>query len=158
MYLKKVYAPSIKLAILGKTTTDPWCSEKVNIEPFDSFFSSEKKKKIKSQIHPNIHKVPSLLPGSVVTWKWFSALVWAGFCHSCAGGTTSESSDALYLSILVRPLRFGPPLYHNSSVSKRPFLFHWSEHSKRRIIGIFCTKDCLGHDRVRTPRGKWSHS
>lgn len=157
MLTKKVYAPSIRPAILCMTITDfLWHLEKVILlNHFTHFSPSEKN--LKSQKHPNTCKVPSLLPGSVVTWKWFSALIWAGFFHSCAGDTTSESSDALYLSILVRSVRFTPALYHNSSVSKSPFLFHWSEHRKNRIIGIVCKKDCLGHHRVRTPRGKWSH-
>lgn len=157
MLMKKVYAPSIRPAVLCVTTTDfLWCLGKVILlNHFTHFFSSEKK--LKSQKHPSICKVPSLLPGSAVTWKWFSAFIWAGFPHSCAGDTTREASDALYLSVSVRSVRFGPALHHNSSVSKSPFLFHWSEHGKKRIIGIFCTKDCPGHHKVRTPRGKWSH-
>lgn len=103
------------------------------IEPFYSFFPPSGKK-IKSQNYPNSHKVPSLLPGSMVTWKWFSALIWAGFCQSCAGDPTSESSDALYLSILVKPVRFGPPLKLKCFKESISFSLKWAQKNNWNIL------------------------
>lgn len=118
------------------------------------------RKKTTSKAHTKICRVPSSASKhlkSEVILKWFRALVWIGFFHVCVGDTTRESSNALYLFILVRSDRFIPVLYHNSSVSESPFHFHWSEHRKR-IIEIFCTKVCLGHHRARTSTGKWIYS
>lgn len=81
-----------------------------------------------------------------------------GFFSCLCRHTTRESSDTLYLFILVRSARFLPVLHHNSSVSKSPLLFHWSERRKRRIIEVFCTKVCLGHHRTRTSTRKLIHS